>query len=91
MYVISFDDLQRFYREVEYGERFGRLGIEQVFINVINQVGSMYTNSPDIRYQKFITDFSDITQRIPQYYIASFVGIKPQSLSRIRKRISGMH
>jgi CRP-like cAMP-binding protein len=91
MYVISFDDLQQLYKEVKHGERFGRLGIERVFVHVINQVGSMYTDSPDIRYQKFIADFSDIGQRIPQYYIASYVGIKPQSLSRIRKRIAGMH
>jgi len=91
VYVINFDDLQQFYKEVEHGERFGRLGIEQVFVNVINQVVSLYVDPPDARYQKFITNFSDLVQRIPQYYIASFVGIKPQSLSRIRKRIAGMH
>lgn len=90
-YVINFDDLQQLYKEVEHGERFGRLGIEQVFVHVINQVVSLYVDTPDTRYQKFITNFSDIAQRIPQYYIASFVGIKPQSLSRIRKRIAGMH
>lgn len=91
VYLISFNDLQQFYKEVEHGERFGRLAIEQVFVNVINQVKSIYVDSPDTRYQKFINIFSDIAQRIPQYYIASFVGIKPQSLSRIRKRIAGMH
>ena len=89
MYVISFDDLQQFYKEVKYGERFGRLGIEQVFVNVISQMGSLYTDPPEVRYQKFISNYADIVQRIPQYYIASYVGVKPQSLSRIRKRIAG--
>jgi len=91
IFVISFNDLQAFYREVEYGERFGRLGIEQVFLNAISQIGSFYTDPPELRYSKFLSDFRDIVQRIPQYHIASYVGIKPQSLSRIRKRIAGKH
>jgi len=91
IFVISFNDLQKFYKEVEHGERFGRLAIEQVFVNVLTQVISLYTDPPDVRYQKFITNYPDIGQRIPQYYIASYVGIKPQSLSRIRKRIAGKH
>ena len=91
VYVSSFDDMQQFYATVEHGERFGRLGIEQVFVNVINQIASLYTDPPDVRYHKFISGFTDIGQRIPQYYIASYVGIKPQSLSRIRKRIANQH
>jgi CRP-like cAMP-binding protein len=91
IFVVSFNDLQEFYREVEYGERFGRLGIEQVFLNAISQVASFYTDTPEVRYTKFLSDFRDIVQRIPQYYIASYVGIKPQSLSRIRKRTAGKH
>jgi len=33
----------------------------------------------------------DLIQRIPQYYIASYVGVKPQSLSRIRRRMANSH
>jgi CRP-like cAMP-binding protein len=91
IFVISFNDIQQFYKEVEHGERFGRLGIEQVFVNVINQIKSLYTDPPEVRYSQFLSNFPDIGQRIPQYYIASYVGIKPQSLSRIRKRIAGKH
>lgn len=86
IWTISYDDLQTFYKDVKYGERFGRLGIEQVFNNIILQVISLYTDKPDVRYEKFIKAYFDIAQRIPQYYIASYVGVKPQSLSRIRKR-----
>ncbi len=89
IYVISFTDMQQFYQKVEHGERFGRLAIEQVFINVISQVISLYVDPPETRYRQFLSNFPDIGQRIPQYYIASYVGIKPPSLSRIRKRITG--
>lgn len=85
--TISYDDLQTFYEQVTHGERFGRLAIEQVFTNVIEQISSLYNDKPQVRYQKFIQTYFDIAQRIPQYHIASYVGVKPQSLSRIRKRL----
>ncbi|MDN3580573.1 Crp/Fnr family transcriptional regulator [Mucilaginibacter flavus] len=88
LWKISYDDMQTFYQTVKHGERFGRLGIEQVFINITRQKDSLYTDKPQIRYEKFIQGFFDVAQRIPQYYIASYVGVKPQSLSRIRKRSS---
>jgi len=91
VWMISYDDMQRFYKEVTTGERFGRLAQEQLFVSAANQIGSLYSNTPEERYRKFISDYPDVAQRIPQYYIASYVGIKPQSLSRIRKRISAKH
>jgi ribosomal protein L10 len=41
------------------------------------------------RYYKFVKEKPHLINRIPQYYIASYLGIKPQSLSRIRKEIQG--
>ena len=89
LYTISYDALQRLYSEVKEGERLGRLAIEGVFVSVLQQLSSFYRDSPELRYQRFLSAFSDISQRVPQYYIASYVGIKPQSLSRIRKRAGG--
>ena len=91
IYQISFTDMQQFYEQVEHGERFGRLAIEQVFVSAISQMNSLYTDPPEVRYRKFISNFPNLGQRIPQYYIASYIGIQPQSLSRIRKRIARSH
>ncbi|MEO3403983.1 Crp/Fnr family transcriptional regulator [Mucilaginibacter sp. CAU 1740] len=85
--VINYADMQRMYSDVKEGERLGRLGIEHVFLNSIQQLKSFYKDSPADRYQEFLRCYPDLAQRIPQYYIASYVGIKPQSLSRIRKRL----
>jgi len=86
---ISHDDLQLFYKTVRQGERLGRLVIEQVFIQTLQDLGSFYTDTPESRYERFTVKHPDLLQRISQYHIASYVGVKPQSLSRIRKRISG--
>jgi CRP-like cAMP-binding protein len=86
--VISYADLQVFYKKVSGGERFGRLVIEQVFIQTLQDLNSFYVDTPERRYEKFLQNHPDLQQRISQYYIASYVGVKPQSLSRIRKRIS---
>lgn len=42
---------------------------------------------PEKRYSKLVTERPDLVQRVPQYHLASYLGIKPQSLSRIRKRL----
>ncbi len=87
LYVITHADLQKLYQELKYGERMVRVIIEQVFIQALTDLNSFYTDTPEARYRKFITEHPDLGQRISQYHIASFVGVKPQSLSRIRKRI----
>jgi CRP-like cAMP-binding protein len=85
---ISYADLQTFYKNINKGERFGRIIIEQVFIQTLQELSSFYTDTPEKRYEIFIKKHPDLQQRISQYYIASYVGVQPQSLSRIRKRIS---
>ena len=91
VYWISFEGMKQFYSEVANGEKFGRQAIEYVFVNVINQVVSLYTDAPDTRYLKFLSNYPALVQRIPQYYIASYVGVKAPSLSRIRKRLIAKH
>ena len=86
IFLINFEGLQRVYAEIKEGNLFGRLGIEQVFVSILQQLASFYNDLPELRYRRFLESFPDIVQRVPQYYIASYVGIKPQSLSRIRNR-----
>ncbi|MDR3679189.1 MAG: Crp/Fnr family transcriptional regulator [Flavipsychrobacter sp.] len=88
IFVISHADLQLFYANVRGGERFGRIAIESVFVKLLQDISALYTETPELRYERFLKKHADLQQRISQYHIASFVGVKPQSLSRIRKRIS---
>lgn len=46
-------------------------------------------SSPEQRYQNLLQNRPDLIQRVPQHQLASYLGIKPQSLSRLRARIFG--
>jgi CRP-like cAMP-binding protein len=85
--TISYNNLQRLYSDLPQGERFGRLLMEEVYTNAISHIISFYTGTPQQRYEAFAAARAELLQRVPQYYIASYLGIKPQSLSRIRKRM----
>jgi CRP-like cAMP-binding protein len=87
VFVISYQDLQILYAKVREGERYGRIAVEAVFLQMLRDINSFYTETPEVRYEGFLTNHPDLQQRISQYHIASFVGVKAQSLSRIRKRI----
>lgn len=84
---ISYYNIQIFYSKVSSGERFGRLYLEETFTNVINHIISSHTDSAEQKYLNFLSSYKHLQHRIPQYYIASFVGVTPQSLSRIRRNL----
>ncbi|OJW13788.1 Crp/Fnr family transcriptional regulator [Mucilaginibacter sp. 44-25] len=68
-------------------ERFGRLLAEYYLICYEDRVTSFITQTPEERYLKLLESGKDIIRRMPQHYIANFLGITPVSLSRIKRRI----
>ena len=86
--VINNNDLQNLYQNIPNGDKLGRIVIEKRFIELAKQLYSIYLHNSEQRYLHFVKTYPDLLQRVPQYYIASFVGVKPQSLSRIRKRLA---
>jgi CRP-like cAMP-binding protein len=68
-------------------ERFGRLIAEHYLCCYEDRVASFITQTPEERYLHLLNTGREILQRMPQHYIANYLGITPVSLSRIRKRI----
>ena len=62
--------------------------LRKMIFKVKERLETFVLLNPEERYLKFIKDFPDLTNRVPDKYIANVLGITPISLSRIRKRIS---
>ena len=62
--------------------------LRKMIFKVKERLETFVLLNPEERYLKFIKDFPDLTNRVPDKYIANVLGITPVSLSRIRKRIS---
>jgi CRP-like cAMP-binding protein len=86
MLCISAENLELFFQNVKQGEKFGRILLTKLFLNGVESITRFYRNTPELRYSEFMETHPDLLDRIPQYLISSYIGIKPQSLSRIKKR-----
>jgi CRP-like cAMP-binding protein len=69
-------------------ERFGRLMIEEALAGSQRRSANLLTLAPDERYRRFVETRPEVARRVPQYLIASYLGITPEALSRIRARIA---
>ena len=85
--VIKKENLYKLYSECSKYETFGRIMAEQVAQRATEIAMSLSSDKPEERFQNLLKNQPDLFQRIPQKYIASFLGISPESLSRIRNRI----
>ncbi len=86
---ISYENLQKLYATLQHGQQFGRLVAEQLFVTTLQKLTSFYRETADERYDNFLRLFPGLSDHVPQYVVASYVGIKPQSLSRIRAKRAG--
>jgi CRP-like cAMP-binding protein len=61
---------------------------EHLFMLVSEKYEDLLLKSPEERYLNLIENRSNVIQNIPQYMIASYLGITPEALSRIRRRLT---
>ncbi len=68
-------------------EIIARIAVEDELITCQRMIVSFVTKSPEERYIELLENNSTLFQRAPQQYIASFLGVSPETLSRIKKRV----
>lgn len=69
-------------------ETISRKIVETAFSEIQRSILFYHSATPEQRYLTLVNKQPDILQRVPQYHIASYIGVKPESLSRIRKRVA---
>lgn len=69
------------------GQKLLRLVAEDLAFLLRDKLLSLLIDTPQERYLKLIETEPQLLQRIPQYYLASYLGIEPESLSRLKRRV----
>jgi CRP-like cAMP-binding protein len=87
LFLINRQNLDNLYKECSKYETFGRIMAELVAQRATEIAMSLSADKPEERFQNLLKKQPDLFQRVPQKYIANFLGVSPESLSRIRNRI----
>lgn len=85
---VSYSQIEALYTQFHDLERLGRKIAERYFLEKEKKELEMALLDAEKRYLIFQQEFSGLQQRIPQYHIASYLGISATQLSRIRKKMA---
>jgi len=87
LWRISYTDLHLIYEQTVVGEKIGRLAAEDLFIKAAKRKIDLLTYTAEELYLILFKEQPHLIQNIPLKYLASYIGVTPQALSRIRSRI----
>ncbi len=88
MFLYTKDTFEMLRRDIPAYDQYVKIRHAKATDARLEAMMSQRTDSAEARYTKLLQGFPDIFQRVPQHFIASYLGIKPQSLSRIRKQMA---
>jgi CRP-like cAMP-binding protein len=88
VYFLDYQHIEQMYAEIPKFERFFRILAQNRFIALEERINGELSASAEERYLDLLSRYPTLPQRVPQQYIASFLGIQPPSLSRIRKQLA---
>lgn len=88
LWQISHSRLNLVYTNTSIGNLIGRKSAEAQFLIKARRELSLLNETPEERYLNLFSERPEVIRSIPLKYIASYIGITPQALSRIRRRIS---
>ena len=85
---LSYDDLEQLYLQIPKLERFFRIIIQKAYVATQKRLINNLSLPAKERYLQFLDQYPLIEQRVPQYMIASYLGITKEYLSKIRSQIT---
>ena len=84
---IDNDNLEKLYLSVPKLERYFRILLKNAYVASQRRIILAINQTAEERYIDFIKRYPDLEQRVPQYLVASYLGITPEFLSKIRRKI----
>jgi CRP/FNR family transcriptional regulator, anaerobic regulatory protein len=89
LFVAPYSGLSSFFARDPYWERLGRRIVEQVYVKKVRREASLLMDSAAERYSTFVEEHGAVSDAVPDYHVAAYLGITPETLSRLKKRITG--
>lgn len=86
--LMTAEDESELYRLHPKLETLSRKSLEKMVKDFQNMFSDFLLSSPEERYLNLLENQPDLISRVPQYHLASYIGVKPESLSRIRNRLA---
>ena len=83
----SKENIMSLYERFPSFERIGRIMAENAYLSATSRLKEFQAESLEDRYLNLLARSPDLFQSVAQYHIASYLGVSPQSLSRVRARI----
>ena len=88
LFILPYKDVQQIYHTSPAWNNFGRLMAEHVYLQLNERVDMLLFMKPEERYLYLLTKQPYLFNQVSQSHLSSYMGIKPESLSRLRKRLS---
>ncbi|MEZ5308227.1 MAG: Crp/Fnr family transcriptional regulator [Pyrinomonadaceae bacterium] len=85
--VVKYDDLQEAYEKSLLANQLGRRLIEEAYLVKFQREKDFLTKTAEVRYLELMKSRPELLKKLPVHKIAEYLGIQPESLSRIRKSI----
>ncbi|MEX2483867.1 MAG: Crp/Fnr family transcriptional regulator [Brumimicrobium sp.] len=86
--IISIEKELELYKKYPNFESLSRTGMESQLGEFQDMMAKFITLKPEDRYLDLLENRPELINRVPQYHLASYLGVSPETLSRIRKRIA---
>lgn len=87
--ALSRPAMEQLYETLPHADRLGRLIAEHLFVATVERTVSLLLRTPAERYAALTAERPELLQRVQQYHLASYLGVAPETLSRIRRRRAG--
>ena len=85
---MNWSDLDRIYKRFPTIESFQKSNLEKHLVSLNTRIQSQLELGAEDRYLKFMTDFPEVAEFAQNNHIASYLGISPQSLSRLKSKLN---
>lgn len=85
--ALSYENVQKMYQTSKAFNTFGRRISEYLYIDFFERSSSLLLDDAKTRYLNLLKERPEVLKTVPNYMIASYIGITPESLSRLKKQI----